>query len=217
MRQIALFDMDRTLIEGDTATLYTRYRRDIGEATLGDTLRVAFWLLEYTFGVIDAQRVAERALERFRGKEEAWMIETCDRWFVDYVLPVVRKKGREAVERHRAAGDLVALVTGATPYAARPLARELGIEHVACTELEVGADGRFTGSLKLPMCYGAGKLELVRRIAERERFELEHATFYTDSITDLPLLEQVKTPIVVNPDTRLRLIARRRGWRVERW
>src|SRR5262245_27635352 len=125
----ALFDMDRTLIRGDTATLYTRYQRATGQATLRDSLRVAWWLLQYTFGVIDAPRVAEEVLKKFRGKREAWMIETCNQWFKDYVLPEVREAGREAVRRHRDQGEHVAIVTSATPYAALPLARELGIEH----------------------------------------------------------------------------------------
>jgi HAD superfamily hydrolase (TIGR01490 family) len=216
-RRAALFDMDRTLIRGDSATLYTRYRRDIGEASWRDTVRVAWWLLQYTFGVIDAPRVAEQVLQKFRGKKESWMIETCEQWFIDYVLPEVREAGRAAVRRHRDQGELVAIVTSATPYAARPLARELGIEHVVCTELEVDDSGCFTGNVRQPMCYGPGKIDHALSIAEREGFDLDDAIFYSDSITDLPLLERVKTPVAVNPDTRLKRIAVRRGWQIERW
>jgi HAD superfamily hydrolase (TIGR01490 family) len=216
-RRAALFDMDRTLVRKDTATLYTRYRRDIGEATWRDGLQVAWWVMRYTVGVIDAQRVALEALQGFRGKREDWMISSCEDWFRDYVVPHVAQAGRDAVTRHREAGDYVAIVTGATPYAARPLARELGIDMVVCTELEVDGDGCFTGQLKEPMCYGSGKIELARRLASQHGFTLEQATFYSDSITDLPLLEHVATPIAVNPDARLRRIARRRGWRIESW
>jgi len=216
-RHAALFDMDRTLIRKDTATLYTRYRRDIGEANWRDGLQVAWWLLRYTVGVIDAQRVALEALQGFRGKREDWMISSCEEWFRDYVVEHVCQAGRDAVSRHREAGDLVAIVTGATPYAARPLARELGIDNVVCTELEVDHAGCFTGRLKEPMCYGNGKIELARKLAAEHGFALERATFYSDSITDLPLLEHVATPIAVNPDARLRRIARRRGWRIETW
>ena len=216
-RRAALFDMDRTLIRVDTAMLYTRYRRDLGEATLRDALRVAWWMLEYTLGVIDAPRVAKKALEAFKGRQEDWLIESCEEWFPKYVLPHVQDAGRSAVRRHREAGDFVAIVTGATPYAARPLARELGIDQIICTELEVDDAGRFTGRAIEPLCYGPGKIELTRRIAERENFELSEATFYSDSITDLPLLEHVKSPIVINPDRRLRKVASHRGWRIERW
>ncbi len=145
------------------------------------------------------------------------MVSTCEEWFQGYVLPHVCEKGREAVRRHRERGDVVAIVTSATPYAARPLARELGIDHVVCTELEVDDAGCFTGQLRRPMCYGIGKIELSERIARTLDFRLEEATFYSDSITDLPLLERVKSPIVVNPDARLRRIAQRRAWPIEIW
>ena len=144
------------------------------------------------------------------------MISHCNEWFGESVLPHVCDAGRAAVEHHRAAGDVVAIVTSATPYAARPLAKELGIEHVLCTELEV-VEGRFTGEIVEPMCYGAGKIERARELAKREGFSLSDATFYSDSITDLPLLEAVRRPVCVNPDSRLRRVARRRHWRVEHW
>jgi HAD superfamily hydrolase (TIGR01490 family) len=176
-KRAALFDMDRTLIRRDSASLYVRYQRDIGEVTRWDTWRVAWWLLKYTLGVIDAEKVAETALRAYRGKEEAWMLKRCDAWFGEYVLPHVCDLGREAVARHREAGELVAIVTGATRYAAEPLARELGIDHVVCTELEVDDAGLFTGRMRRPMCYGPGKIERTRRLAEQHGFELEEAVF----------------------------------------
>jgi HAD superfamily hydrolase (TIGR01490 family) len=215
-RKAALFDMDRTLVRVDTGTLYVRYQRSKGEATWRDAARVAWWMLQYTAGVIDAERVAEQALQSFRGKEEAWLEKACEELFVLHVMPHVASAGRGAVERHREAGDLVAIVTGATPYVALPLARELRIDHVVATKLEV-ENGRFTGRVAPPMSYGKGKIVLAEQLAVEQDFSLDEATFYSDSITDLPLLERVKTPIVVNPDRRLRRIAAQRGWRVEAW
>lgn len=215
-RKAALFDMDRTLVRVDSATLYVRYQRAKGQATFRDTVQVAWWMAKYTLGVIDAERVAKQALRSFRGKEEAWLEKACEELFLDYMLPHVATAGRGAVERHRTAGDFIAIVTGATPYAAQPLARELGIEHVVATRLEV-EDGRFTGNVAPPMAYGKGKIVLTEQLAREQGFSLEEATFYSDSITDLPLLERVLTPVVVNPDRRLRRVARARGWRIEAW
>jgi HAD superfamily hydrolase (TIGR01490 family) len=213
----ALFDMDRTLVKKDTATLFARYRRDTGRAPWHETLRVGWWMLEYTLGVIDAQRTAERALRVFRGESDAELREYCEPWFAEYVLPLVTGGGREVVRRHRERGDLVVLVTGTTAYAAQPLARELQIEHVVCTELEIDGSGRLTGRLIRPICFGMGKVERVASLADRCGFLLEESTFYTDSITDLPLLERVGVPVAVNPDARLRRLACRRGWRIEAW
>jgi HAD superfamily hydrolase (TIGR01490 family) len=209
--------MDRTLLRVDSAGLYTRYRRDRGEASLYDALRVAVWVMQYTLGVIDAPKVARKALEGFRGREESWLEQSCAELFSTYVLPEVQQAGRAAVQKHLAAGDFVAIVTGATRYVAEPVAAELGIPHVICSELELDDARCFTGRVVEPLCYGAGKIERTSKLAEREGFTLEDATFYSDSITDLPLLEVVKAPIVINPDRRLRRIAQRRGWPIEAW
>jgi HAD superfamily hydrolase (TIGR01490 family) len=209
--------MDRTLLRVDSARLFTRYRRDKGEASLLEALRVALWVTQYSFGVIDAPKVARKALETFRGREESWLEKSCAEWFPTYVLPEVQQAGRQAVKKHRDAGDFVAIVTGATRYVAEPVAAELGIPHVICSELEVDSDGRFTGGIIEPLCYGLGKIERTAKVAEREGFSLEEATFYSDSITDLPLLEVVRAPIVINPDRRLRKLAQRRGWPIEAW
>lgn len=213
----ALFDMDRTLVRRETATLWMRYQRDIGLATRLDVLRVSFWVLQYTFGVIKVDEVVERVSATLRGTREDVFEMRCEDWFAEYVTPWVSDRGREVVERHRKNHDVLAIVTGATPYAARPLAARLGIEHVLASRLEVDAEGRFTGRTVRPLCYGQGKVVLARALGERLGFALEEATFYSDSYTDLPLLEAVREPIIVNPDPRLKRVARRRGWRVESW
>lgn len=216
MTRAALFDMDRTLVRRETASLWMRYQRDIGEATRLDALRVSFWVLQYTFGVIRVDAVVERVTRTLAGRREDELAAQCEEWFERYVAPHVSERGRRAVEEHERSGDVVAIVTGATPYAARPLARRLGIRHVVASELEV-VDGRFTGRPKKPLCYGAGKVARADELARRAGFDLGGATFYTDSLTDLPLLERVREPVVVNPDPRLRRVARRRGWRSEAW
>jgi HAD superfamily hydrolase (TIGR01490 family) len=209
--------MDRTLVRAHTARLYTRYRRARGEVGVGYSVRVGWWLLCYSLGLVDAPSVARRALAEYAGASEAEHAESCRRWFPEYVLPHVTPEGRRAVARHRAAGERVLLVTGATRYIAGPLAEELGIEDLVCSEVEVDPQGTFTGRVHEPLCFAEGKLERARR-ALRERGErLEDATFYSDSITDLPLLAAVGEPVAVNPDLRLRRVAEQRGWRVERW
>lgn len=213
----ALFDMDRTLVRKETASLYVRYQREIGEATWRDQARVLWWVAQYTLGVIDAPVVAARATLSLAGVPETVLSARMDDWFRRYVEEHVCDRGRRAVERHVDAGDVVAIVTGASPYAARPLARRLGIPHVVASDLEVGADGRFTGRFVEPLCYGHGKITRARRLAERLGFVLEESTFYSDSYTDLPLLEHVREPVIVNPDPRLARVARQRGWRVEAW
>lgn len=208
--------MDRTLVDTHTARLYVRFQRDIGEVGLLDALRTSYWILQYTIGVIDAEQVARRVLASYRGKSNAWLTERCQRWFQSHVLERVSAIGRARVREHLKAGHEVAIATSAVRQVAEPLARELSIPHLICSELEV-RDGELTGSYVSPLCYREGKLERAKAFLQSVGAELEHAAFYTDSITDLPLLEAVGQPVVVNPDARLRRAARRRGWLVEDW
>ena len=217
MARAALFDLDRTLVRKETATLYVKWQRDVGKATTRDLLRTMYWVAQYTLGILDAPAVAKRAVATLEGKPEQEMIDECEAWFSSHVLPHVAEEGKRAVERHRKMGDLVAIVTGATPYVARPLARTLGIDHVVASELEVDESGRFTGKAIEPLCYGEGKVTRAERLAAEHGFVVQEAVFYTDSLTDLPLLERVGERVIVNPDPRLRRLAKVRRWPVERW
>ncbi|EYF06853.1 HAD family hydrolase [Chondromyces apiculatus] len=216
-RRAALFDMDRTLIRRETASLYVRYQRDRGEASLMDLVRTLYWVGQYTLGLLDAERMGERALLTLRGTPEARLIARCDDWFPRYVEQHISPEGRAAVRRHQEAGDVCAIVTAATSYTTLPLARLLDIPLVVSTVLEVDAQGHFTGRPVRPLCYGEGKVTRARALAEAQGFRLEDATFYSDSISDLPLLSRVGEPVAVNPDPRLRREAERRGWRILRW
>lgn len=208
--------MDRTLVDTHTAKLYTRFQRDLGEIGLLEALRNSYWLVQYTIGVINAEDVARHVLESYRGKTDAWLTERCQGWFESHVLERVSVRGRARVLEHQQAGHLVAIATSAVRQVAQPLARELSIPHLVCSELEV-REGELTGAFDRPLCYGQGKLERAKALVLSLDGCMERAAFYSDSITDLPLLEAVGHPVVVNPDARLRRIARRRGWPIEEW
>ena len=217
MPKAALFDLDRTLVRKETASLYIRYQRDIGEATWRDAVQVAYWVAQYTLGIIDVQAVAVKALASYKGMSETVLSTRCDDWFLQYVEKHICDRGRVAVADHQAAGDIVAIATAATPYVTKPLARALRIDHWIASELEVDDTGCFTGRIVEPFCYGQGKVVRAERLAASLGFSLDEATFYSDSYTDLPLLARVGEPVVVNPDPRLSREAKRRGWRVEAW
>ncbi|MFO0619028.1 MAG: HAD-IB family hydrolase [Polyangiaceae bacterium] len=216
-RRLALFDMDRTLLRTETASLYVQYQRDVGLASGRDLLRTLWWVAKYTAGILDATAVAEIMAAALRDQPEAEMIARCEDWFVRYVEEHIAELGRACVERHRGEGDVCAIVTGATFYASRPLARVLDIPHVVASGLEVDARGRFTGRPLYPLCFGVGKLERAETFAKSVGASLDDAVFYSDSISDLPLLERVREPVVVNPDPRLARVARQRAWTILAW
>lgn len=212
----ALFDMDRTLVREHTARLYTRYQRDLGELSAWRYLRNSTWLLQYTLGWINAEHVAELALQDVVGRSESWMRERCAHWFKYNIEREITDAARQAVKEHQARGDLCAIVTAATRYVAEPVAAAFGIEHIVCSEIEQ-QDGVFTGRFIPPLAYKEGKVQRMAVFTREHQIDLSQSSFYSDSITDLPLLSTVGTPVAINPDTRLRREAEKRHWRIEEW
>ena len=211
----AFFDVDLTLVRVNTGRLYLRWRRRRGEAGLREIARFGRWFTWYSLGVLDAEDVTRKALEALAGLDEATFRRELRTWYRDWVRPEIAAAGRAEVERRRNAGFAPVILSASTPYAVGPLAEELGIEHVLCSQLEVEY-GRFTGRCA-ELCYGLGKLRAAERWAEAHGVDLAASAFYTDSISDLPMLEAVAEPRIINPDLRLRRRARREGWPVERW
>ena len=210
--------MDYTLVDANTATMYMRFLRREGLATRRAVARVMWWSIRYRLGLLDLRTVVGRIVADAAGDLESETRERCERWYVQDVRRFVAPAGRAAVERHRALGHTLVLLTGNSPYISAPLAADLGIEHVLCTRLEVDpADGRFTGRLPPPFAYGQGKVELAEGLAGQIGLDLSRSAFYTDSFTDMPMLLRVGEPIVVNPDARLAREATVRDWPVLRF
>jgi HAD superfamily hydrolase (TIGR01490 family) len=216
MGQIAaLFDMDKTLLDAYSAVLYVRYMRRTGRMGRREVARVLWWALLDRLGVLDVQSLIPRLLISAAGDSEPALRKLSDRWFVEDVLGHLTERGQQQVEEHKAQGHLVAIVSGATQYAVGPLAAHLGIPgQYVCTQLE-SRDGRLTGRVVPPVCHGPGKVVWAERFAAQHDLDLSAGYFYSDSITDLPLLERVAHPVAVNPDPRLRRLAQARGWPIE--
>jgi HAD superfamily hydrolase (TIGR01490 family) len=213
---VAFFDMDRTLLTVNSGTLWVRFLRRRGEITRWRYLRALFWALQYKLSVLDMHTLSENLAADLAGQPEEDMIAKCVYWYRTEIQETIAAPARAAVEEHRGRGERVLLLTSATPYIAEPLAATLGLDGIICTRLEV-KDGLFTGRIQRPLCYGAGKVTAAEAWAAREGVDLRETTFYTDSYTDLPMLERVGKPVVVNPDPRLARAARRRGWPIHDW
>ncbi len=149
------------------------------------------------------------------GQREEEVAAFCERWYHEEVRRFLVPEVRDLLEWHRSQGQRPVLISSSTVYLAAPLAAELGVEDLLVTRLEV-VEGRFTGRAVAPLCYGRGKVHWAERFAAEEGIDLGASFFYTDSVTDVPLLERVGQPRVVNPDRLLRREARRRGWPVLR-
>jgi HAD superfamily hydrolase (TIGR01490 family) len=212
-RIAAFFDVDKTILSENSGTLYFRALYDRGEVDW-KTLAVNLGsYLQYKLNLLDLERWTVKTMAQFRGRSERALQAEAEAWFVHYVVPTIYPEAAALVQGHLAEGRVVALVSGATSFVVRPLADHLGIEHVIPTQLEV-KDGVYTGRVIEPICFGEGKIYWLQQLIEREGIDLARSFFYTDSITDLPLLDLVGHAVVVNPDPLLYREARRRRWPV---
>ncbi len=209
----AFFDVDGTLIAKNSGPLYMKFLRKRGEIRRRDALLTMYLYLRYRLNLLDIDRAVEQSSTWIRGRSEADIAAHCRIWYRDMVRQYLVPEMIRRVERHKADGHTVAILSSTTNYLADPLAEELGIEHLLVSKLVV-KDGRFTGEAHKPICYGKGKIYWAKRFVAEHDIDLAASFFYTDSVTDLPMLELVGHPQIVNPDPMLRREARRRGWTV---
>ena len=212
---LALFDLDNTLLNGDSDFEWAQYLisrgvldREIYEARNQD------FFDQYKAGTLDIHEFLDfqlKPLSRHPRRE-------LDAWHADFmasrILPIVTDKGRELVRRHIDEGALAAIVTATNSFVTAPIAREFGIAHLIATEPEQ-AGGEFSGSVKGLPCFREGKIARVNAwlagLGHALR-DFERSWFYSDSLNDLPLLGKVTDPVAVDPDATLEQHARQNGW-----
>jgi putative phosphoserine phosphatase / 1-acylglycerol-3-phosphate O-acyltransferase len=212
----AFFDVDRTLIARFSAFEFLREGLSSGVVGPWELRDAVVTAIQFQRQQISFSAFVTGTSAFLRGQSEEEFKATGARIFAERLAADIYPESRALVEAHLRMGHTVALVSAATPYQIDPLARDLGVEHVLCTQLEV-KDGRFTGGVVRPTCYGEGKALYARRLARRRRLRLSQTYFYTDSDEDLALLEIVGKPRPLNPNRRLTEIATAREWPIRRF
>lgn len=212
----AFFDVDHTVLEINSGTKWVGYQWKSGRMSPMELARALFWTAQYRFGWLDFSAMARRVMAQYAGQEVEPIEREVQAWFAREVEWAICTQARETIDEHRRQGHRIVLLTSATRFLSRPLAVTLDIEHVLCTEVEE-QDGRFTGKFVPPACYGVGKVERAERFAAEYEVDLDASYFYTDSVSDLPMLQRVGQPRVINPDPRLKSKAGQLGWPIETW
>jgi len=210
---VCFFDMDKTLISGNSGVSFMRYSLRRGKTTRWKVVKSMVDYLRYRYDLLNMEVAYRDSLRPLVGVREEELIQFCQEWFNDVLRPLIYPEAHDFVHQHLEQGERVAIISNATTYAVAPLAGYLGIPHVLATQLELRR-GVFTGNYIKPLCFRQGKVFWAEKLARELGADLSQSTFYTDSITDLPLLERVRNPRVVNPDPKLRRLARSRGWPV---
>ena len=211
----AFFDLDKTIISRSSTLAFgpSFYRH--GLITRTDALRTAFAQLAFRLGGADHQRmerVRTQVGELCRGWSAERVSEIVSRHLTEIIVPLVYADARRLLAAHGRAGQDVIIVSTSGLEMVRPIGALLGASEVIASQMEI-ADGRYTGEMVF-WAYGEAKASRVRELAARRGYRLPDCYAYSDSATDLPMLEAVGHPRAVNPDRALRRIARERQWPV---
>lgn len=211
--EAAFFDLDKTVISRSSSLALRRPFHRAGLVTRTALLKGAYAQLVYLLVGADEKkmtRAKESMLALSKGWERRQVEETVREALSEVIDPFIHREALDLMELHRARGRRVFIVSSAPEEIVRPLSEHFGAVEVIATRAEV-MEGRYTGRLAF-YCYGEGKAERIREIATREGIDLGGSFAYSDSITDVPMLEAVGHPVAVNPDRDLRREAERRGW-----
>ncbi|HSI04255.1 MAG: HAD family hydrolase [Myxococcota bacterium] len=215
--RVAFFDLDRTLVHGNSARLWVRHEWRRGALRNRIFLKGLAYLAAYRMGYADVEDALRLGITTLAGQRESELSALAVSFYAREVKPLLRRDARSAIARHRAAGNKLVLLTSSSPYLSSAVTSDLGLDDFLCTRFEVDGAGCFTGRALEPVCFGGGKVRLATSYVEKQGVHLADCAFYSDSFSDLPMLEAVGEPVVVTPDPRLRRHARARGWPIVTW
>jgi HAD superfamily hydrolase (TIGR01490 family) len=213
---LTLFDLDHTLLQGDSDVLWCEFLMDEGVLDRETfAARNADMEARYKAGTVDAQAFAGFYVGTLQGRSAAEWEPLRQRFLREVVTRRVTTPAVELVHRHLHARELVVMTTATNRYITELTAQYFGIPHLLATEPEL-ADGVFTGRTTGTLNMRGGKVERLHAwlAARGESLADFNSTAYSDSVNDVPLLEAVDTPVAVDPDPRLAALAQERGWRV---
>ncbi|MEJ5255586.1 MAG: HAD-IB family hydrolase [Acidimicrobiales bacterium] len=217
--EAAFFDLDKTVIAKASMVAFGRPLLEAGMISRLLLVRALWSQIVFQSLGADEERMRkfrESALRITKGWDQARVSALVRDSLADVIEPIVYDEALELIREHRAAGRRVFIVSASPEEIVVPLGIYLGVDDVIASRARLDSQGRYTGEVEL-YCYGPYKAEAMRQIAEREGIDLERSFAYSDSITDLPMLETVGNPVAVNPDRELARIARERGWEIQRF
>lgn len=211
---LALFDLDNTLLHGDSDYEWGQFlvRKGLVDAEAYETANQRFYE-QYKQGELD---IHEFAAFSFKPLSEHNM-DTLAGWHQEFmetvITPLLSDAAKHLVDQHRQQGHTLMIITATNSFITRPIARAFGIDNLVATEPKI-VDGRYTRTINGTPCFQDGKVKRLQAWLENSDETLDGSYFYSDSHNDLPLLEMVDTPIAVDPDDKLRAIATERGWQI---
>ena len=211
---LAIFDLDHTLLGGDSDYLWGEFLIDQGIVD-EHSYRQANdrFYAEYKAGTLDIFEFLEFSLEPLTRYNMANLQQLHQRYMEQKVESIVLPAALELLDRHRARNHTLLIITATNRFVTKPIAQRLGVEHLLATDPEV-IDNRYTGRVAGIPCFREGKVQRLRQWLTHHGENLHNSWFYSDSHNDLPLLELVNNPVAVDPDDTLAWHAQQKNWRM---
>ena len=211
---LALFDLDNTLIDGDSDYewgnfLVSKKLVDAKEYEKANT----YFYEQYKQGTLDIVEFSAFSFKPLSLRNREELVTLHKEFMQTYILPRIKPQTPEILNKHRSQGDTLVIITATNSFITRPIATQLGIDHLIATEPKI-IDDKYTTEIEGTPCFQSGKVIRLNEWLKTNNESMKGSSFYSDSINDLPLLEIVDLPIVVDPDERLLEVATKREWEI---
>lgn len=210
--KLAIFDLDNTLIAGDSNHSWGDFLTSKALVDADDYRRQStLFYQDYHQGTLDIDAFLAFTLAPLTQHTQDELRLLHDEFMRVQVAPLLLPKAQQLLAQHRRRGDFLLLITATNRFIAEPIGKQLGLDHILATEVEIVGQ-RYTGRpLGIP-CFGQGKVTRLQTWLGETGFSMEGSYFYSDSINDLPLLQEAANPVAVDPDDRLLQQAAQQGW-----
>jgi HAD superfamily hydrolase (TIGR01490 family) len=211
---LALFDLDNTLLDGDSDYEWGCFLAEHGivDAEHYQSENRRFYD-QYLAGSLDIHEFLRFQLQPLAQHPQRQLLQWRDQFLREKIDPILLPRARDLLDQHRRQGDELLIITATNSFITAPIAERYGVPHLLATEPEMRG-GAFTGAVSGTPCFKGGKVERLQAWLDERGLTLDHSWFYSDSHNDLPLLEKVTHPVAVDPDDTLRATAGGRGWPV---
>ena len=211
-RTLAIFDLDNTLLAGDSDALWGQFIASHGhvdkEEYEKENLR---FYDEYKAGTLDIYEFLSFSLKPLSQLDMDELNRLHHTFMQECILPIISPQARELVDKHRKLGHELLIITATNRFITGPIAKEFGIKQLLATEAEI-IDNRYTGKVAGTPCFQGGKVTRLNHWLEQTGHTLDDSWFYSDSHNDIPLLDKVTHPVAVDPDEKLAEYAAKKDW-----
>lgn len=208
------FDIDNTLIKGQTQQILVRYLLKKRKVKIHFFLKILLWFLLYKLDLVkDVFTIRKKTFENFAGWKVTEFETLAEECFEKEIRPRIFREALKLIQLHKRENHEIILTSASLSNIIEVLREDLGITFTLSTRLAV-EKGKFTGKILGLVAYGENKVKMAKELVRTNKMDLEGSYAYTDHISDLPLLELVDNPVVVNPDRKLRKIAVKNNWQI---